>query len=108
MHAVDVVLGALLQAKIVKQSNDVPPSYLPARDLAEVPVADLLAAVRKASEARFLNPELFPLPRPIEELVTRIDGAIAAAAEGISISALVDASSQVDRSDEPATDRVSW
>lgn len=107
MHAIDVVLGALLQVKILKQSNDVPPSYLPARDLAEVPVADLLAAVRKAGEARFLNPESLPLPRPLEELVTRIDGAIAAAAKGISIRGLVDASSRVDRSDEPATDRIS-
>ncbi len=90
MHAVDVVLGALIQGEILTKSNDYPPTYLPARDLAEVPIANVLTAVRRAGEARFLNPESLPLVGPVEELVFRIERAIVGATAGLSVRALVD------------------
>ena len=89
MHAVDVVLEALRDGGLLKLSSDDPPAYLPARDLAEVSVADLLATVRKTGEARFLNPDALPLPGSVERLVTHIEGAIIAATKGISIRSLV-------------------
>jgi membrane protein len=89
MHAVDVVLGALVEGSLLKLTNDDSPAYLPARDLAEVSVANVLATVRKAGEARFLNPDALPLPEPVDRLVTHTEGAIIAAAEGPSIASLV-------------------
>ena len=84
-----VLLGALRDGGLLKLSNDDPAAYLPARDLAEVSVADVLAAVRSSGEAGFLNPGALPLPEPVEHLVARIEGAIVAATAGISIRSLV-------------------
>ena len=99
MYAVNVVCDALVQGKLLRQSNDDPPAYLPARDIAEVPVAEVLATARMAGEDRFLNPQSIPLAPRVEDLVEGIEAAAAAATEGISLRSLVD------EADVPADDR---
>jgi len=101
MYAVDVVLGALLQGGILRQSNDEPPAHLPARDLADISVADVLATVRRAGEVRFLNPESLPPSHAVDSALMRVEEAIAAATEGMSIRALVREASGSDVSREP-------
>ncbi len=91
MHAVDVVLRALCQGGLLQLSNDDPPAYLPARDLSEMSVADVLDTVRKSGEARFFNPESLPLTAPVEDLITRINESLEAVTAGVSIRSLVNA-----------------
>jgi membrane protein len=90
MYAVDVVCDALVQGRLLRQSNDDPPAYLPARDIAEIPVAEVLATVRMAGEDRFLNPQSIPLAPHVEDLVEDIESASAAATKGISLRSIVD------------------
>src|SRR5262249_33919881 len=57
MHAVNGVLDALEGCGLLIRSHDDPPAYLPARDLADVSLAELMSAIRRAGEDRFLDPE---------------------------------------------------
>ena len=98
MYAVDVICDALVQGKLLRQTNDDPPAYLPARDIAEVPVAEVLATARMAGEDRFLNPQSIPLAPHVEDLLEGIDAAAAAAAGGISLRSIVDDPEVGDRS----------
>ena len=90
MHAVNAVLDALVEGKLLQQSRDNPPAYLPARDLAAVSVADLLLMVRRAGEDGFLNPDSLPLAPVAEDIVFKIEAAIAAATAATTIRALAD------------------
>ncbi len=103
MHAVDAVVGALLQGELLTQSNDDPPAYLPARDLAEIPIAKILAVVRNAGEARFLNPSSLPLSERVEALLADVDDRIYGATAGISVRTLVDVSDGADASTKETT-----
>ena len=104
MYAVNAVCDALVQGKLLRQSNDDPPAYLPGRDIAEVPVAEVLATARRAGEDRFLNPQSIPLAPHVENLVKGIEAATAAATEGISLRSIVEEPEANDRSHrhEPA------
>ena len=97
MYAVNAVCNALVHAKLLRQSNDDPPAYLPARDIAEVPVAEVLATVRMAGEDRFLNPQSIPLAPHVEDVMEGIEAARAAATEGISLRSIVDDQEPGDR-----------
>jgi len=88
MHAVSVVLDALETSGFLIESRDNPPAYLPARDLAEVSVAELISVVRKAGEHRFLDPESLALPAAEEELLKRGEKSVLAALGDVSIRAL--------------------
>lgn len=90
MHAVDAVVSALLQGELLAQSNDDRPAYLPARDLAEIPISKILVVARNAGEARFLNPHSLPRPERVEALLADVDDRIYGATAGISVRALVD------------------
>jgi membrane protein len=79
MHAVDVVLEALAGSGLLVQTGDDPPAYVPARDLDHLSLADLLAAVRRAGEDEFLNPDALPVTAPVAAIEARIDGALAGA-----------------------------
>jgi membrane protein len=104
MHAVNVVLDALASGGLVKQSNDDPPAYLPARDLSRVSVAEVLAMVRKAGEDSFLTPDSLPLPGSVEQVFEAVERGAAASATGTSVAALVGES---DRPDVPASIAIS-
>jgi membrane protein len=88
MHAVEVVLAALVEGNLLLQTSGDSPGFLPARDLAEVSVADILAMVRKAGEAGFLNPEALALPPAVDDIVTQIEAAAMTVAGGVSIRSL--------------------
>jgi len=89
MHAVNVVLDALEDCGLLVKSHDDPPAYLPARDLADLSVAELMSAIRKAEEDRFLDPESLSIPARAEELEKQVEQAIASALENVSVKALV-------------------
>ncbi len=88
MHAVDVVLGALEQAKLLVESNDDPPGYLPARDLGAISVGQLLQAVRSAGEDRFLNPAGLRVSGPVNQILTRLEQALQASVGNVSVKDL--------------------
>jgi membrane protein len=85
MHAVDVVLAALEQAKLFVESKDDPPAYLPARDLGAISVKQLLEAVRSAGEDRFLNPGALPVSAPVAEVLAHLDLALTAATRDLTL-----------------------
>jgi membrane protein len=94
MHAVEAVVRALIDGALLKETNDNPPGYLPARDLAEMSVASVLETVRTAGEEGFLTLEALPLAPALEDFAARVEGAVAEAVSGVSVRALVDAAGQ--------------
>jgi membrane protein len=99
MHSVNVILDALQDAGLLTKSHDDPPAYLPARDLDEISVADVVSAIRSGGEDRFLDPECLALSPPAEELAKRIESAIHSALQNISVKALVADASAATRSE---------
>jgi membrane protein len=91
MHAVDVVLSALKQAKLLVESNSDPPAYLPARDLAAISVRQLLEAVRCAGEDRFLNPAGLPVSEAVAQVLTRLEHALNASMGNVTVKDLASA-----------------
>ncbi|MDH5207144.1 MAG: YihY/virulence factor BrkB family protein [Burkholderiaceae bacterium] len=89
MHAVDVAVDALAGSGLLVQTGADPPAYVPARDLDQLSIAELLAIVRKAGEDKFLNPDALPVSPPITDLEARIEAAVAAALDGASVRDLV-------------------
>jgi len=85
MHAIDVVLAGLERAKLLVQSKDDPPAYLPARDLDAISVRQLLEAVRSAGEDRFLNPAGLPVSAPVAQVLARLDQALTAATRDVTL-----------------------
>ncbi len=92
MHSVNVVLDALVRDGLVTLSSDDPPRYLPARELSQISIENLLASIRKAGEDGFLNPESLPLSDAVEKVVMRIERAIRASIEDLSVRAMIDES----------------
>ena len=88
MHSVNAVLDALAEGRLVTPTGDDPPAYLPARDLAEISVAEVLAAVRRAGEVGFMNPDSIPFSQSVNDVVARMEEAMSAATEAISVRTL--------------------
>ena len=61
---------------------------LPARDLADVSIAELLSAIRKAGEDRFLNPESLTISPVAENLVERMERTIISSLGNVSVKTL--------------------
>jgi len=72
-YALERVLSALRSGKLLAQTSDEPPAYLPARDLSGVSVADLLRTVRKAGEDRHLDPNHVVVSAPVAQALERFD-----------------------------------
>jgi len=83
------VLDALAGSGLLVQTGDDPPAYVPARELDHLSIAELLAAVRKAGEDNFLNPDALPVSARIADVEARIDAAVSAALDGTSVRDLV-------------------
>jgi membrane protein len=92
MHSVNVVLDALEANGLLIKSDDNPPAYLPARDLADVSVAELLTTVRKCGEDRFLDPDSLAIPATADEVVKRMEKAIASSLANVSVKSLAEGS----------------
>jgi hypothetical protein len=86
MHSVSVVVEALEQGGFVKQTNDEPPAYLPARELSEVPVSLVLSIVRAAGEDSFVKLDALKLPPGVDSVVYSLDGAVEAAIGSLSVA----------------------
>lgn len=100
MHAIDVVLDALARGGFLVETSDDPSGYLLARDLDQLPLAELLATVRSAGEDDFLNPDALPVPPAVAGVAARIDAAVAGALAATSVRDLVAAEAGPDG--EPA------
>jgi membrane protein len=88
MHAVDVVLQALVRGGLLAPGAGDPPAYLPARDFSGVTVAELLALVRAAGEDRFLSPEALPVSAAVEQAIERVEQGIGASLGAARVSDL--------------------
>ena len=88
LHAVGAVLDALEGGGLLIRSHDDPPAYLPARDLAEVSIAELMRAIRTAGEDQFLNPKSLTIPPRAETLIADAEETVAACLEKVSVKAL--------------------
>jgi hypothetical protein len=87
-RSVSVVLDALASGGLLKQSNDQHPAYLPARDLSRISTAEALAAVRKAGEDTFLNPDSLPVPVSVGRVVESVERATAPSNANMTVSAM--------------------
>lgn len=106
MHAVNGVLEALEQRGLLTRSHDDPPAYLPARDLADVSIGELMSAIRTAGEDRFLNPESLIIPPLAEDLVSQAERTILTSLGNISVKALAAEGSLATLRSASATDAV--
>ena len=88
MHGVATVLEALRQGKLLAESAEEPPGFLPARDLGVVSVHELLGVVRAAGEDRYVNPGALPLPAAVQEVLDRVEAESARTLGQVSISSL--------------------
>ncbi len=88
MHAVQVVVDALVVGGLLAPGAEDPPAYLPARDLRGVSVAQLLRLVRRAGEDRYLSPEALPVAPAVEDAVARAEAALAGSLEDLPVEAL--------------------
>jgi membrane protein len=94
MHAVDIVVDALAGSGLLVQTADDPPAYVPARDLEQLTIAELLATVRRAGEDDFLNPDALPAAPQVEAIEARIERAVADALGATSVRDLVAAGAE--------------
>lgn len=75
-YALQMVLEALEQDRLLVRTGDDPPAYLPGRDLGSIRLEQLLHTVRAAGEERYLGPEAVPVPVEIEALLAKVNLAI--------------------------------
>jgi membrane protein len=90
MHALQLVLDVLESRELVVQSTDDPPVYLPARDPALITVAQVFDTLRAAGEERFLSPEAMPVPQPVDEVLDRMQQAVASSVGNITLRDLAE------------------
>lgn len=90
MHSVRTVLDALAQGGILRRTNDAPPALIPARERAQLRVADVLAKVRAAGEAEFLGADALLLPQHVEAVAASVERAIASSS-ATSVRSMIDA-----------------
>ena len=83
------LLELLRKEGFLEQTGDDPPGYLPATDIESIEVRELLAAVRKADESRFLCAEHLSGLDPVDGAVDRIDEAVSEALSDITLKDLV-------------------
>lgn len=90
MYAVQGVLDALAVGDLVRPTNDDPPAYLPVRELSQVTITEVLAAVRQSGEESFLDPDSLPLAASAEQIVTSVENAIAQSTASRSVFEMID------------------
>lgn len=90
MHALQTILEALEQRKLLVQGADDPPVYLPARDPALIAVTQVIEAVRAAGEERFFSPEALPAPQPVVAVLARMQQAVEASVGDITLRTLAE------------------
>lgn len=87
-EALERVLGALEQARLIKQTNDDPPAYLPAKPLETTQLKSVLDAVRMAGESAGFNVDRLPGSPMIDAVMGDLDAAAVKALEGRTVKQL--------------------
>jgi membrane protein len=67
------ILDALERKKILKQSNDKIPVYLPAKPLDEMTLSDVFGAIRQANEDKHLNSKKLPHHPEVARIFNALD-----------------------------------
>ncbi|MEK7437329.1 MAG: YihY/virulence factor BrkB family protein [Pseudomonadota bacterium] len=88
-YALQMVLEAFEQDRLLVRTGDDPPAYLPSRDLGSIRLEQLLHTVRAAGEERYLGPEAVPVPAEIEALLARVNLAIDAQVRDLTLRDLL-------------------
>ncbi len=88
MEGAESVLTALERRGLLRQTNDEPPTYLPARPLETIAVKDVLDAVRAADEQSHLNLQRLPAEPAVEQLLEHLDRAATKALRGRTLKEL--------------------
>ncbi|TFH12787.1 MAG: YihY/virulence factor BrkB family protein [Nitrosomonadales bacterium] len=89
IHVLQTVLDTLERQEFIVQNGDDPPAYLPARDPSLVSVTQVLNNVRIAGEDRLLSPDRLQAPRPVEEVLDRMQQAVESSVGDITLRDLV-------------------
>lgn len=82
-------LAQLEGRRLIVQTADDNPRYMPARDMRTIALSEILDAVRTADENRYaLDPDRLS-PGPVDELARKMSGALAGTVEGMTLHDLV-------------------
>jgi len=76
MQPVNQVMGLMIDAGFVSETNEEPPAYLPRRDIETITVADLLEVVRSAGESRLLTLKNLPHQEEVEYAMESVRRAV--------------------------------
>jgi membrane protein len=87
-HVLENVLDALESEKLLLQSSDDPPLYLPGRDPALISVVEVLETVRSAGEERFFSPAGLPALPAVDQVFEHMQQALEAMVGSISLREL--------------------
>lgn len=82
------IVNALERRRLLAETGDDPPTYLPIAALETVSIKEVLDAVRSAGEEGHVMSERLVDHEPVEEVLRRIDQGIADALEGLTVKDL--------------------
>jgi membrane protein len=88
LNALQIVLDALERDNLLTQSSSDPPGYLPARDLASMPLQRVLDTVRAAGEERTLTVSDLHASPQVDQILQRMYGALGESVAGLSVADL--------------------
>ena len=88
-EAIDWVLEALRDHKLLAQTSDDPPAYVPGRATECIHIKELVDVARAAGEDASLNPQHLQSEATVNHLLERIDGTMAGILETITLRELV-------------------
>lgn len=104
-EAIDIVIGAIEQQGLIQRTANEPPRYLPARPLENIPIKELLDAVRAADDDTHRGAAPFPANPPVDEVMDTIDRALTDALRGKTLKDLAGCSSPDGSTTRPASIR---
>ena len=76
MQPVHHVLQLMVDSGFLAETSDLPPAYLPTRDVESITLAELYDVVRTAGENRFLTLKSLPHQRQVEQAMTSMQQAV--------------------------------
>ena len=102
MHVLTVVLEALQEDGLLVTSGEEPVHYLPARDPSTITVAQVMAAIRHAGEARFFAPVALPTATSVNDVLSSMQLAIDSTAGAVTLRELATRGGAEPQPDTPA------
>ncbi len=89
--AIDEIVKTLERAGFLAQTNDDPPVFLPVRDMSVISIAEVVDAVRRHGESRYLQPGALPVPAAVERVITAMDAGMTQPLADLTVKNLLDA-----------------